>query len=498
MTSTNGDKSSVDKSLSRRSVEGAAILVATRFCARFIGFISVTITARILTPDDFGLVGAASIVIGLFSVLQQIGLSEYIVRTKDIDRAELHTIWTLRFLLSTSIAAGIFMVAPLAAEFLKDPRLVEVLRVLSVISVLGALQSPATQFFVRNLEFGKDLILKSIDKIVAVTVTIAGAYYYQTFWALVWGQLAGASFSIVSSQIAMPFRPRLSLGNGRAMAGFALRTFVMGFLNYGVHSIDEWIAKRSSGTAEFGAYHVARDLCRLLVSEVLSPAGQVFFPGAAKVQNDQSHLSEVVGRFAGAAFIAAFAVSAGVAAVSSEVIYMFLGYQWGAAIPFMPYIAVGTGSIILVDLFAGLYIIKDAQNRSSAFRFIRLSLLLVGCGLIGSEWGLIGVAKAYAAAAVVSALIELSWLFSKSMYRVSLIKIMWRPLLAAAAMYSLVSSLPVPADWPLVIIAACKVGAGAAIYVGGITLLWWLSGRPVGGETEILQRLRDLIPVFRK
>jgi O-antigen/teichoic acid export membrane protein len=487
-----------EKSLSRQSVEGAALLVATRFCARFIGFISVSITARILTPDDFGLVGAASLVIGLFAVLNQIGLSEYIIRTKDIEKKQLHTIWTIRLLISSSIAMGIFAAAPLAAEVLQDPRLVEVLRVLCAVSVLSALQSPATQFFARNLDFGKDLVLKSLDKIVAVMVTIAGAYYFQTFWALVWGQLAGAAFSVLSSHIAMPFRPMLSLGGGQAMARFAVRTFVMGILNYGVHSIDEWIAKRSSTTAEFGGYHVARDLCRLLVSELISPAGHVFFPGAAKVQENPAHLNEIVGRFAGAAFVASFAVSTGVAAVASEVIYMFLGYQWGAAIAFVPYIAFGTGAIILVDLFAGLYVIKDAQNRSSSFRFMRLSLLIIGCGVMGAQWGLIGIARAYAAAAIVSALIELLWLFSKSMYQVSLLKITWRPFVAAVAMFGLVGLISVPVSWPLVIVAVCKVAAGAVTYVSVLVLLWWISGRPNGGETEIIQRLRDVFPIFRK
>lgn len=89
-----------EKSLSQKSLEGTALLIVTRFIVRMIGFISVSVTARLLTPEDFGIVGAASLVIALFAVLNQVGIGEYVVRTKEIDEEELHTIWTFRVILS--------------------------------------------------------------------------------------------------------------------------------------------------------------------------------------------------------------------------------------------------------------------------------------------------------------------------------------------------------------------------------------------------------------
>ncbi len=489
---TNEQQSKQDKSLSRRSVEGTAILIGTRFLVRMIGFISVSITARLLTPEDFGLVGAASLVLVLFEVLNQIGLREYIIRTQKIDIDELHTLWTLRLIISTGIAAVIYLTAPWAALLLQEERLVEVLQVLCVVSVLGALRSPATEFFNRDLQYGKDLVLKSADKIVAVTVTIGCAYYFRTYWALVWGQLAGASFAIISSQVARSFRPKLTFAKAANVRSFAFWTFVVGLNSYGIRHVDEWIAKRSSDSAGFGAYHISRDLCRLFVAELIAPAGQVFFPGAAKVQADPVKLSEVVSRFAGAAFIASFAVAAGISSVSEELVYLLLGYQWEQAIQYMPYVAFATAAVVLGDLFSGLYVIADRQQVSARFRTGRLGLILIGSGVAAYFFkDLLAIAMALAAMSVLSVAIELAWLFAKSRFNVSLLGIVWRPAIAASVMFAAVDAVGLSADWSLVIVAAAKVFTGAAVYCLTLFLLWRLSGTPEGGETEFLNRIRE-------
>ncbi len=455
---------------------------------------SVSVTARLLTPEDFGLVGAASIVIGLFAILSQIGVNEYIIRTQQIDDEELHTIWTMRLLICTGIATLIYLTAPLAAGLLQEDRLVEVLRALSVASILGAFQSPASAYFNRELTYGKELLLKSADKIVIVTVTIACAYVFRTYWALVWGQLAGAVFSIISSQVARPFRPKLTLSKSSNVSGFAFWTFMVGLNTYGVRHVDEWIAKRSSDSAGFGAYHISRDLCRLFVSEILAPAGQVFFPGAARVQDDPERLNEVVSRFAGAAFIVSFAVAAGISAVSAELVYLLLGYQWGQAIVYMPYIATGTAAVVLVDMFAGLYVIRNQQNISTRFKFLRLVMLALGCGYAAKYgYGLAGVAIAFSLVSIVSVFGELAWLFSGSKFRVSILHESWRPALSAFAMYSGVTAMALPETWSLIIVAAIKVVVGVVCFVVLMALLWWLSGRPKGGETEIIERVRDYL-----
>ena len=459
-----------------------------------IGFVSVSVTARLLTPEDFGLVGAASIVIGLFAILNQIGVNEYIIRTKEIDDDELQTIWTLRLLISSVIAVIIFLTAPLAAGVLQEDRLVDVLKVLSVASLLGALQSPASAFFNRELAFGKELLLKSADKILAVTVTIVCAYLFRTYWALVWGQLAGMVFSIASSQVARPFKPTLSLAKSSSLGRFAFWTLMVALNGYGVRNVDEWIAKRSSDSAAFGAYHISRDLCRLFVAEILSPAGQVFFPGAARVQDDPDRLNEVVSRFAGAAFLLAFAVAAGISAVSSELVYILLGYQWGQAIVYMPYVAVGTAAAVLVDMFGGLYVIRNQQNISFRFKFFRLLLLVGACGYAAaSGYGLEGVAIAFALVSVLSVFGEMAWLFSGSKFRVSLLRECWRPAVAATLMYYAVSSIIMPDSWSLIAVAAIKIGAGVLCYVGVIAFLWLMAGRPKGGESEIILRVRDYL-----
>ncbi len=486
------DAASGEKSLSQKSVEGTALLVATRFFVRLIGFASVSVTARLLTPEDFGVVGAASLVVALFLILNQIGMTEYVIRAKKIDMAELHTMWTLRLTVSSIIGLLIYFSAPVAAGLLQEPRLIEILQVLSVLSVLGALRSPAGEFLNRELRYGRYFVLMAADKVAAVTATVVAALILKSYWALVWGQVVGVTFGILSSQIARPFKPVITFAKVSNMKSFAFWTFMVGLNKYGIRQADEWIAKRASDSAAFGAYHVARDLCRLFVTEVVAPAGQVFFPAISKVQEDEKKLSEVVGRFAGASFIAAFAVATGVAAVSTELVYLLLGYQWGAAIPYIPYVAAGTAAIAVGDLFNGLYIVANRQNIATRFRFAQLSLIVIGCGTVAKLYtDLLLISQMFAGIAILTVVVELIWLFSKSNYDVALLPRLWRPAIAAAMMFYSVRAIEVSDEWSLIVIAVIKVSMGATIYVSSLFGLWFLSGKPVGGETEFLDRVKD-------
>ena len=481
-----------EKSLSQKSVEGTALLVATRFFVRLIGFVSVSVTARLLTPEDFGIVGAASLVIALFAVLNQIGLPEYVIRSKKIDADELQTMWTLRLGVSIVIALIIYFSAPVAATLLQEPRLVEILQILCIASVLGALRSPAGEFYNRELQYGRYLILAAADKVAAVAATVVAALMLKSYWALVWGQVAGMTFAVMSSQVARPFKPRLTLKKASSVKGFAFWTFMVSLNGYGIRQADEWLAKRASDSAAFGAYHVARDLCRLFVAELVAPAGQVFFPAVSKVQQDKEKLSRVVGRFAGASFIAAIAVATGVAAVSTEIVYLILGYQWGAAIPYIPYVAAGTAAIVAGDLFHGLYVITNQQNMETRFRFFRLVSIVIGCGVaVKISGNLLHIAQTFAAISVLTIMVELRWLFSRRRYDVALLPRIWRPALAAIAMFFAVRQIDISDEWSILVVAAIKVLTGAGVYIFVLYGLWSLSGRPSGGETEFLERLKD-------
>ncbi len=487
-------KKQTEKSLSQKSVEGTALLIITRFIVRMIGFLSVSVTARLLTPEDFGVVGAASLVIALFAVLNNVGIVEYVVRTKKIDEEELHTIWTFRVIISGGIAGLIFLLAPYTSALLQEPRLTEILRILCITSLLGSLRTPAAEFFNRNLQYNKILYLAAADKIVAVSATIIAALILKSYWALVWGQVIGMSFAILSSQIARPFKPRLTLSKFSRLKNLAVWTFLVGLNSYGVKQVDEWIAKRASDSAAFGAYHVARDLCRLFVGELLAPAGQVFLPAIAKVQDDRQKMSQAVGRLAGAAFIAGFAVSIGIAAIAGELVYLLLGYQWGQAIPYVPYVAVGTAAMIVCDLFQGLYVLEDKQNISTRFRFGRLLALFIGCAAAAKFTGdLLYIAMAFSGVALVTVSIELSWLFASRRYNVSLLTRLWRPLIAGVAMFYVVTSINLPPTWVLPAITAVKVFAGAITYIGLLGTMWLLAGRPHGGEQEFIDRLSDYV-----
>ena len=119
--------------------------------------VSTLILARLLTPADFGVVAMAMVVVGLIEVFGETGLECCTFRHPDPQRSDFDTIWTLRLMLGVTLAAVIFLLAPVGADFFGDSRVENTLRLLALRPLLGGLENPGMVIFRRGNEFRQGL-----------------------------------------------------------------------------------------------------------------------------------------------------------------------------------------------------------------------------------------------------------------------------------------------------------------------------------------------------
>ena len=108
-------------SLARRVLGSAALLVGIKAVQRSLGLISLLILARLLTPEDFGLIALVSITVHFFDILSNVGSEQYIIQKQAVSEEDLNTAWTIDLLMKAALWLLLMLCAPLLAEFFEQP-----------------------------------------------------------------------------------------------------------------------------------------------------------------------------------------------------------------------------------------------------------------------------------------------------------------------------------------------------------------------------------------
>ena len=211
---------------------GAVIVVGMRWTDRLVGLASTVILARLLLPEDFGLIAMASIVIGLIDVLLDFGVNVALIHNKQATQEDFDTAWTLRLAQSALAAAIVYVAAEPAAAYFRDPRVVPVIQVLSLALLLSGFENIGTVTFQKRREFGVEFRFFFIRRISAFVITIVAAWLLRSYWALVIGTLSGRAVGVALSYAMHPMRPRISLARIGPLLSFSSWNLLRGIAGY--------------------------------------------------------------------------------------------------------------------------------------------------------------------------------------------------------------------------------------------------------------------------
>ena len=472
--------------------ESALITVAMRWTDRSIGFVSTLILARLLVPEDFGVIAMASLVIGLADVFFDLGVNVALIQNKSPSQEHYDTAWTLRLIQTTLAATLVVIASPWAAAYFNDPRVTLVVQVLAVSLVLSGLENIGVVTFQKEMRFGKEFQFLFCKRIVGFIVTIVAAWFIRSYWALVMGALAGRTFGVALSFAMHPMRPRLGLkkfGEIFSVSQWMLVRSIGGYFQLKLHYA---IVGARESASVLGAYSLGSEISALPTRELLAPINRVLFPAFVRVKHDLVELKRVVLLAQGVQTMIAMPAAIGLILVSSEAVQLLLGEKWMRAVPFVEifalisfmasiatsgwYVLLTLGKIRLmalsswvqVGLFATLALVIFPQ--AGAFELACLYLTVVTLGLI--------------------ALIVLLLHYLKGLRLGEIVSSVSRPLTAVAVMALCVMFVAGATNldgWWLLI---AKILVGATAYSSSIFTLWLISGRRPGAESYLMEKAR--------
>jgi O-antigen/teichoic acid export membrane protein len=488
----------------RKVAAGAAFMIAGRLAVRSVSIVSTLILARLLVPEDFGLVALASSIFMIMDLLSSTNFALVVVRRSEVDRSFYDTAWTMNLLRSLLLAAVVCLTAPFQADLLGDARLAPLLLLIGFNVALDGLTSIGFARLQREFRFDLLFRYQVVGRLTAFAITVVIAAAWQSYWALILGNVIAKVVSLPYGYWLAPHRPRLSLKHWRELLSFSKWSIALNACLIADGQGPNLVLGRLLGAPAVGSYNIAYQVAATPVTEIAVPIRGPLYSGYAGTAHDKALLSgEFLSGF-GILFTALVPLSVGIALVAPEIQRIALGPKWAGIAPFMTLCALYALIDAIGHFTFNLFTVLDRMARFTGMYAVMMMVRVPAVIAGAMWWGTEGALAAMLATGILNALVwhaAAGRLVGHSLLDV--FRLAWRPILAALVMVAAVLGLrgvlpPQGGDFAmavrdLVVLAS----AGAVAHVATQMVLWRLAGAPASAERRLLRVATGLCARFR-
>lgn len=479
-------------SKSRSLTSGAVIMVAMRWIDRFIGIASTFILARLLVPDDFGIVAMASVVVAFADIIFDLGINVALIQQKNPSQAYYNTAWTLRIIQTACVATVLMLLAPFAADYYKDPRVTGAVQLMALSLMVASFENVGIINFQKELRFADDARHVLFKRLVGFCITIVLTLILHSYWGMILGALCGRLAGTIRSYIVHPMRPSFALTEFRAIfsvSQWVLVKNISAFLDQKLHIFMVGGMARTSVT---GGYTLASEISDVPGTDLLAPINRVLFPAFARARDDLRELTALLLRAQAIQMMVTFPTCVGFVLTAHEFVPVALGEKWLFIVPFIQILAL-SNIIQSVSSSANYVLTVIGQIRLLALTsWIQIGVFCAGAMLLRTDLDPGRVAQLRLAAIVLTFGVSYAVLmrYIPGLSIRMLARGSARPALGCLAMVVALLLLQTQVAAPAWAMLLLKVVSGGFVYCAVVLGLWRLAGRPDGAEAYFLGKLR--------
>ena len=365
------------ESLKQKTVKGlgwSALDNAARYGMQFVIGI---VLARLLSPDDYGLLGLVGIFTMVCTALVNGGFTTALIRKKNATDNDYNTVFICNFGMSLMLYAVVFLCAPLIANFFERQELIALVRVSSLGLIIGALGMVQRTRLTKRIDFKTQTNITLVSTIVSGIVGIGMAIAGFGVWALVAQQLTTQALSTILLYIYNRWLPRFrfSIESFRELFGFGWKMMVSALIDSIWKELYQVIVGKFYSPATLGQYTRARHYSRLFSQNLTTVVERVTYPVLSSIQDDKKRMVSAYRHIIRTSmFITAVALFS-LGAVSEPLIYCMIGPKWQEAATYLPLICL---SSTLYPLHAINLNMLQVQGRSDLFLGLEIIKKIIG------------------------------------------------------------------------------------------------------------------------
>ena len=321
-------------SLQSKAVKGVAALGVGKGVSRLISFANTIFLARILSPDDYGLMAMAMVVCGFITFFNEIGLGSAIIQREKITNNQLNGSFSVALIASITLYGLTYVVSPFVGEFYNNLQISEMLRWLSISFVFGGLSTVSIALISKNMQFKALAGIEFVTVVVQALVTLGFALTGYKAWSLVYGYVVSQFVRMILVIWVARWLPT-QFGEFKAalvLMKFGLTVTYSRLTWYCYSNAATFIIGKISGEKQLGLYSMAGTLATLPTTHITSLVGQVTSSAFSKLQDNLIELNKLLNGFSAGLAMINFPILAGMAVTAPELVPILLGHQWFAIV----------------------------------------------------------------------------------------------------------------------------------------------------------------------
>ena len=456
------------KSLRTKTARGGVAKLGAQVITLTLRVGSLMVLARILEPQDFGLVAMVTAVTGVLNMFRDFGLSTATVQRQSVSNAQVSMLFWINLLIGLTLSALVLASATVIAKFYDEPRLYSVSLALSATFVLNAVGIQHAAILQRAMRFTTLAAIEVASLFTSVAVGIGAAVAGFGYWSLVAMTLCSPLVYSVSVWIAaawIPGLPQTKTGIG-SLLHFGGMVTLNGLVVYIAYNLEKVLLGRYWGADALGLYGRAYQLVSIPADNLNAAAGDVVFSALSRVRDDPPRLKKYF--LAGYSLVVAatLPVTIACALFANDLVMVLLGAKWSEAVEIFRLLAPTILVFALINPLGWLLFSLGLVGRSLRIALI-LAPLVMASYVAGLPYGPKGVAIGYSALMLLWVIPHLAWCVRGTIVSLrDIFEVIRSPLLSALIAGTLAAAVVYTTDnLPPFLRLLIGIGALTAIYI---------------------------------
>lgn len=372
-----------------------------------VQFLVQIVLARLISPEEFGIIAIVMVFINLAQVFVQSGFSTALIQKKDADEIDFSSVFYLSLFIASLAYIFMYLMSPTIGNFYRSTELIKVIRVLSLVFFTGAFNSIQNAYVARKMLFKKLFKSSLIAMIISGFCGIAAAYQGLGIWSLVIQQLVNQVSITLIMWFTVKWRPQLmfSFERVKTLFSFGWKLLVSSLLETLYLEMRTLLIGRMYTPATLGYYNRGESFPKLIVNNVNGSIQSVMLPTLSSYQNDKARMKSFMRRSIVTSSFLIFPMMIGLAVISDSVIKVLLTDLWLPATPFLQIFCL---SYMLMPIHTANLQAINALGRSDIY--LKLELIKKSIGililLISLPFGVYAIALGQAFTSVLSSIIN--------------------------------------------------------------------------------------------
>ena len=310
-----------------------------RTAAQGVSFIVSIVLARLLTPEDYGLIGLITVFISIATVFVSSGFGNALIQKENATQTDFSSVFYFGILMGIIMYIILFFIAPFIANFYNEPLLIPVIRVLSLSLIIAGVNSVQQAYVSKIMQFKKFFYSTIIGTITSAFIGIFMAYKGFGVWALITQNLSNQVIDTCVLWFTVKWRPTFtfSFSEMKKMFNYGWKLLISGLIDTIYNNLYSLVIGKFYSAKDLGYYNRGRNIPNMVITNINGSIQSVIFPTLSNCQGDKVRLKVMVRRSIMTSTYIIMPAMIGLAAVAKPLTVLLLTDKWLPSVPFMQF-----------------------------------------------------------------------------------------------------------------------------------------------------------------